>query len=54
MFLLGTDEFGRDYLSRMIYGSMISLSVGFIGILITFSLGMLVGRHRGLLRRAHR
>ncbi len=43
VFLLGTDEFGRDYLSRLIYGSMISLSVGFIGILITFSLGMLVG-----------
>ncbi len=43
VFLLGTDEFGRDYLSRMIYGSMISLSVGFIGILITFTLGMLVG-----------
>lgn len=43
VFLLGTDEFGRDYLSRLIYGSMISLSVGFIGIIITFTLGMLVG-----------
>lgn len=43
VFLLGTDEFGRDYFSRLLYGAMISLSVGFIGIIITFSLGMLVG-----------
>jgi len=43
VFLLGTDEFGRDYLSRLIYGAMISLSVGFIGIVITFALGLLVG-----------
>lgn len=43
VFLLGTDVFGRDYISRLIYGAMISLSVGFIGIVITFTLGMLVG-----------
>jgi peptide/nickel transport system permease protein len=43
VFLLGTDKYGRDYLSRLLYGAMISLSVGFIGILITFTLGMLVG-----------
>ena len=43
VFLLGTDEVGRDYFSRLLYGSMISLSVGFIGIAITFTLGMLVG-----------
>lgn len=43
IFLLGTDQLGRDYLSRLIYGAMISLSVGFIGIVITFVLGMLIG-----------
>ena len=43
VFLLGTDEVGRDYWSRLIFGSMISLSVGFVGIAITFTLGMLVG-----------
>ncbi len=43
VFVLGTDTFGRDYFSRLIYGSAIALSVGFIGISITFTLGMLVG-----------
>lgn len=43
VFLLGTDEFGRDYFSRLLYGSQISLSIGLVAIAITFSLGMLVG-----------
>jgi peptide/nickel transport system permease protein len=43
IFLLGTDQLGRDYLSRLVYGGMISLSVGLVGIVITFVLGMLVG-----------
>ena len=43
IFLLGTDEYGRDYLSRLLYGSQISLSVGLMAIFITFSLGLLVG-----------
>ncbi len=43
IFVLGTDEFGRDYFSRLLYGSQISLSVGLIAIFITFSLGMLIG-----------
>ncbi|GAB4380255.1 MAG: ABC transporter permease [Elainellaceae cyanobacterium] len=41
--LLGTDEQGRDQFSRLIYGGRISLSIGIIGILISFPLGMLVG-----------
>ncbi len=43
VFLLGTDEYGRDYLTRLLYGAQISLSVGLVGIAITFVLGMLVG-----------
>jgi peptide/nickel transport system permease protein len=42
-FLLGTDRLGRDVLSRMIYGARISLSVGLIGVTISFVLGLLFG-----------
>lgn len=41
--LLGTDEQGRDQLSRLIYGGRVSLFIGLVGILISFPLGMLVG-----------
>jgi peptide/nickel transport system permease protein len=43
MFLLGTDRLGRDMLSRLIYGARISLTVGLIGITISFVLGMVLG-----------
>ena len=43
MFLLGTDRLGRDILSRIIYGARISLTVGLIGILISFMLGIVLG-----------
>jgi len=43
LFLLGTDVFGRDVLSRLLFGSQISLSIGLVGIALTFCLGMFLG-----------
>ncbi|MFI5370715.1 MAG: ABC transporter permease, partial [Candidatus Eisenbacteria bacterium] len=41
--LLGTDPAGRDVLSRLLYGAQISLTVGLVGIAISFFLGLLLG-----------
>lgn len=43
MFLLGTDRLGRDMLSRMIYGARISLTIGLIGVSVSFALGIIIG-----------
>jgi len=52
-FWFGTDKYGRDLLSRMLYGIRISLSVGFIAVFISLiigiSLGLIAGYFRGFI-----
>jgi peptide/nickel transport system permease protein len=43
LFLMGTDELGRDLFTRVLYGARISLSFGLIGITLTLILGLLLG-----------
>lgn len=43
LFLLGTDINGRDILSRLFYGGQISLTIGFIALLISFPIGLIYG-----------
>jgi peptide/nickel transport system permease protein len=51
-FLLGTDRYGRDMLSRMIVGARVSLSVGLIAVAISLFLGILLGSLAGYFRGA--
>ncbi len=41
--LLGTDEQGRDQFTRLLHGGRISLSIGLVGVAISFPLGLLIG-----------
>ena len=43
LFLLGSDRLGRDVLSRILYGARISLTIGLLGVVISFALGIVIG-----------
>jgi peptide/nickel transport system permease protein len=48
--LLGTDNLGRDILSRMIYGARISVTVGFLAVFVSGAVGTLIALVSGVLR----
>ena len=49
-YLLGTDELGRDVFARMLQGSFVSLSIGFVAVGISVAIGVLVGGLAGYYR----
>lgn len=49
-FILGTDQFGRDFLSRLLLGTRISFSVGFIAVMMSILIGIIVGSLGGFFR----
>lgn len=48
--LLGTDEYGRDVYSRMLYGARVSLWIGFVSVGIAVSIGLCLGLVAGYFR----
>ena len=47
VFLLGSDALGRDLFSRILHGGRVSLTVGILGVLISYSLGIIIGSISG-------
>ena len=48
VFLLGADRLGRDVLSRLLAATRISVSIGLVGVILSFVLGVLIGGISGL------
>jgi len=49
-FFMGTDRFGRDFYSRLLLGTRVSLSVGFISVSISLLIGLILGSVAGYFR----
>ncbi|HSF94628.1 MAG TPA: ABC transporter permease, partial [Thermohalobaculum sp.] len=47
LFLLGSDRLGRDNLSRIIHGARLSMTIGLIGVTVSFVIGMVLGGMAG-------
>jgi peptide/nickel transport system permease protein len=47
LFVLGSDDLGRDLLSRIIYGGRVSLFIGICGVMVSFTIGTIVGAMAG-------
>src|SRR5690606_18305290 len=47
LFLLGTDSIGRDLFSRILYGARVSLTIGLIGVTLSFLIGLVAGSISG-------
>jgi len=50
LYLLGTDDLGRDVLSRLIYGARVSLSVGLVAEMLSLIIGVVLGAFAGYFR----
>jgi peptide/nickel transport system permease protein len=47
IFLFGSDDLGRDLFTRCLYGARISLSIGLVGVFLSFALGIIIGGTSG-------